>query len=54
MDRAEIERLLTMVAGAAVTNDPGAYTWVTERFLAEFEKLKEEKEAYAQKLSEIR
>ena len=54
MDRSEIERLLTIVAGAAVTNDSEAYTWVTEYFLAAFEKLKEENKTYVRKLSENR
>jgi hypothetical protein len=51
MDRAEIERLLTMVALAGSSNDRAAYEWVRDRFVVAFEKLQNERE-HVGKLSE--
>jgi len=44
MDRAEIERLLTMVALAGVSNDRATYEWVRDKFVVAFEKLQNESE----------
>ena len=51
MDRAEIERLLTMVALAGSSNDRAAYEWVRDRFVVAFEKLQNERK-HVGKLSE--
>ncbi len=44
MDRAEIERLLTMVALAGASNDRATYEWVRDKFVVAFEKLQNESE----------
>ena len=51
MDRNEIDRLLTMVALAGVSNDRAAYEWVRDRFVTAFDKLQDERE-HVRKLSE--
>jgi len=51
MDRSEIERLLTMVALAGVSNDRAAYEWVRDRFVVAFDKLQNERK-HVGKLSE--